>query len=163
MLSKGTAAPDFEFITPEGGRSTLRAHLTAGPVVLYFYPADFTPVCTAEACMYRDFEEELAVRGVRIIGVSPQDEASHTRFREKFRLPFPLVADPDRRVIRAYGATWPLGIGVRRISYLIGADGLVIDGVVADFGVERHMDFVQRVLRQFGEPIDASETGRGPT
>ncbi len=163
MLTKGTAAPDFEFTLPDGTKSTLAAHLRAGPVVLYFYPADFTPVCTAEACMYRDFEEELAVRGVRIIGVSPQDEASHARFREQFRLPFPLVADPDRRVIRAYGATWPLGIGVRRISYLIGADGKVIDSVVADFGVERHMDFVQRVLRELGRPGETFETERGRT
>ena len=157
MLTTGTIAPDFDVTMPDGGRNSLAGLLRLGHIVLYFYPADFTPICTAEACMYRDFEEELATRGVRIVGVSPQDEASHARFRGQFRLAFPLVADPERKVIRVYGATWPLGIGVRRVSYLIAPDQRIIDSVVADFGVTAHTEFVERVLRTLGK------TGVAPT
>jgi len=159
MLTNGSPAPDFDLFLPDGAKLTLAEHLRAGPVVLYFYPADFTPVCTAQACMFRDFEEDLAARAVRIVGVSPQDESSHAKFRDQFRLPFPLVADPERRVIRAYGATWPLGIGVRRISYFIGTDQVIRDSVVADFSIERHMQFVERVIAAVGKV----DPGAAPT
>lgn len=156
MLAVGAPAPDFTVMLPEGGSATLAGLLRAGHVVLYFYPADFTPICTAQACMYRDVEEEFTSRRVQVVGVSPQSEESHRRFRDEFRLAFPLVADPDRAVIRAYGATWPLGIGVRRISYLIGPDQRIADSVVADFSLERHMDFVQRVLARLGKSVSAA-------
>ena len=155
MLNIGDVAPDFAVTLPSGARATLGGMLKSGPVVLYFYPADFTPVCTAEACMYRDFEGDLTERGVQVVGVSPQDEASHAKFRDQFRIAFPLVADPQRAVIRAYGASWPLGIGVRRVSYLIGISQLIEDRVVADLRVSEHVAFVERVLARVAKAPDA--------
>ena len=125
---------------------TLASLLADGPLVLYFYPADFTPVCTREACMFRDVHPELTAAGVRIFGVSPQGESSHAAFRAEHDLPFPLLADADRRLVKAYGASGPFGIGVRRVSYFIAADGRVADREVADLRVARHQGFVERVL-----------------
>ena len=103
MLNVGDRAPAFEAHTDSGDTVSLDGLLAEGPFVLYFYPADFTPVCTKEACMFRDAHPRLVQAGVRVYGVSPQGTSSHAAFREKHDLNFPLLADPDHAVCEAFG------------------------------------------------------------
>ena len=98
----GDAAPDFSGVTTDGTPVRLK-DFRGRKLVLYFYPRDDTPVCTKQACSLRDHNAEIAARGAAILGVSTQDEASHRRFTEKHRLNFPLLADEDGAVGRAYG------------------------------------------------------------
>ena len=146
MLETGTQAPDFSLADDAGVTQNLKSLLAAGPLLLYFYPADFTPGCTREACDLRDLHGELLRAGLRVVGVSPQSPATHARFRQKYSLPFTLLADEDKRVIRAYAVDGPFGFGVRRGTDLIGRDGRVIDAVLADLRIGRHAAFVRAAL-----------------
>ena len=154
MIDIGTAAPSFELPDDTGTARTLRSLLgelpsdpeTSGGLVLYFYPADFTPMCTAEACMFRDVHAELASRGSVVVGISPQSVASHAKFRTRHGLPFPLLSDPGKTVIKAYGANGPLGIGTRRLTYLIDVDGVVRDRVESNLGLGKHKVFLGRAI-----------------
>jgi peroxiredoxin Q/BCP len=127
--------------------------LAQGPLILYFYPADFTPGCTSEACSIRDLHEELIAAGMRVVGVSPQDSATHARFRARHDLPFPLLADIDKRVIKAYGIDGPVGLGVRRATFLILPDGRVADVVRADLRIARHEQFIRRAMEARAHPL----------
>jgi len=144
MLKVGSKAPDFSLPNDSGGEFHLHTALSEGPVILYFYPADFTPVCTRESCMYRDLHPVLEKEGVRILGISPQGVESHHKFRERHNLPFHLLADTDRTVIRMYKACGPLGIGVRRLSYTISQQGLIIDRARAMLRVGEHQALALR-------------------
>ena len=146
MLDPGATAPDFTLPDQSGKPVTLSALLAEGPVVLYFYPADFTPGCTKEACDLRDIHGEVAAAGLTVVGVSPQDADSHRRFAEKHRLPFTLVADPEKQAIKAFGVDGPLGLGVRRATFLIGTDGRIEDVVLADLRIGRHGEFVRNAV-----------------
>ena len=101
-LRPGDPAPDFEGVTTEGKRVALK-DFRGKKLVLYFYPMDDTPGCTKQACSLRDHNHDLTLKGAAILGVSTQDEASHRKFTEKFKLNFPLLADTDGKVGRAYG------------------------------------------------------------
>ena len=147
MLAKGTKAPDFELADQDGRKHTLKALLADGPLILYFYPADFTPVCTKEACSFRDLHQELMKAKLRVVGVSPQDVASHRRFADEHSLNFPLLADPDKVAVKAYDLDGPLGFGVRRGTYLIGRDGRIEDAVLADLRIGAHEAFVRNAIR----------------
>ena len=130
-LEEGQQAPDFELASESGERVRLSG-LRGKPVVLYFYPRDDTPGCTREACAFRDAYGEFEERGAVLLGVSPDDEASHARFREKYSLPFTLLADPEHEAAEAYGVWrekknygktyW----GVHRSTFVIGADGTIV-------------------------------------
>ncbi|MDE2092154.1 MAG: peroxiredoxin [Gammaproteobacteria bacterium] len=137
-MKKGDSAPEFELPDQDGSLLRLSELLKRGPLLLYFYPADFTPVCTREACAFRDLQPALAAASITVIGISPQDSASHARFREKHGLSFPLLADPGKHVIRAYGCEGPLGFGVKRVSYLISPDGRILDVAHAALRVGPH-------------------------
>lgn len=142
MLKIGERAPEFTLPDQDGRDVALSRLLEDGPLVLYFYPADFTPGCTKEACTIRDLHDEIAAAGMRVVGIAPQDEASHARFRDRYGLQFTLLADPDKAVIRAYGVDGPLGIGVRRATFLLGTDGRIQDAVLADIRIGRHEEFI---------------------
>ena len=146
MLKTGTKAPGFTLQDADGNDVTLANLTDQGPLILYFYPADFTPGCTKEACEIRDIHNEIRRVGLSVVGVSPQDGASHQRFRDKHELPFTLLCDPDKEVIRSYDVDGPLGIGTRRATYLINADGIIEDGVLADIRVERHRQFIEKAI-----------------
>lgn len=103
QLKPGDPAPDFSGLTTDGTRVAL-ADFRGRKLVLYFYPMDDTPGCTAQACSLRDHNAEIAAKGAAILGVSTQDQASHDKFTRKHKLNFPLLADTDRSVARAYGA-----------------------------------------------------------
>jgi peroxiredoxin Q/BCP len=146
VLRVGDVAPGFELADHTGARVRLSDVLDRGPVVVYFYPADFTPVCTREACMFKDAHAELAARGVQVLGISPQDPASHAKFRDAHELPFPLLCDPEWTTIKAWGARGPLGLVVRRITYVVGRDGKVQDAVEALLRLGKHQELVSRLL-----------------
>jgi peroxiredoxin Q/BCP len=146
MLKPGTVAPDFTLPDQDGREQPLAALLAGGPLILYFYPADFTPGCTKEACDLRDLDAEIRATGLRVAGVSPQSPDSHRNFRDRYQLPFLLLSDEDKRVIRAYGVDGPLGYGVRRATFLVESDGRIADAVLADLRIGRHQDFVRRAI-----------------
>ncbi len=145
MLNVNDHAPDFSFTTSQGP-ATLHQQLKLGPVVLYFYPSDFTPICTAEACAFRDSYADLSAAGLQVVGVSPQSKESHDKFSAKHALPFPLVADTDKSIAKSYGVTGPFGLGIRRATYLIAPNAIITDRTVADLRVSQHNAFIQRAL-----------------
>jgi thioredoxin-dependent peroxiredoxin len=129
-LEVGDKAPAFTLFS-DLGKKTKLSDFKGQLVVLYFYPKDDTPGCTKEACAFRDASKQLKELGAVVLGVSPDDEASHAKFRDKFSLNFPLLADPDHSVAEAYGA-WreknmygKKSMGIQRSTYLIGADGKI--------------------------------------
>ena len=146
MLANGQKAPEFELADQDGRKHTLKALLKDGPLILYFYPADFTPGCTKEACSFRDLHQDLLKAKLRVVGVSPQDVDSHRRFADKHGLNFPLLADLDKKAVKAYELDGPLGFGVRRGTYLIGADGRIQDSVLADLRIGSHEAFVKKAI-----------------
>ncbi len=130
MVEEGTQAPDFELTSDEGAKVKL-SDFRGQPVVLYFYPKDDTPGCTVEACQFRDEYAEFQSRGAVILGVSPDDEASHVAFKEKYELPFLLLADSDHAVAETYGVWGEKKFagktyeGIKRSTYVIDAEGKV--------------------------------------
>jgi thioredoxin-dependent peroxiredoxin len=130
MVEEGGPAPDFELATDTGERIRLSG-LRGRPVILYFYPEDDTPGCTTQACELRDQYSVFRERGAVVLGVSPDDEASHARFREKYSLPFTLLADPGHRVADDYGV-WVerhrygrKSMGIERSTFVIDEHGNV--------------------------------------
>ena len=130
MINEGDQAPDFTLQSDAGTDVTLSS-LRGRPVVLYFYPRDDTPGCTTQACGIRDAYGEFERAGAVVLGVSPDDESSHVKFREKYELPFTLLADTDHAVAERYGA-WgekkfagKSYLGVKRSTFVIGEDGTV--------------------------------------
>lgn len=151
MLNPGDTAPDFTLNDADGIPVSLADLLRDGPLIVYFYPADFTPGCTTEACDIRDRHEQIRSVNANVVGISPQKEGSHQRFRDRYKLPFPLLVDRDKKVIRDYGVNGPLGMGVRRVTYLIGQDGKITDRVLADFAVKQHIQFIDQVVEDLGQ------------
>ena len=129
-IEAGAKAPTFTLKADDGSTVKL-SELRGRPVVLYFYPKDDTPGCTKEACAFRDRCGELKELGATVLGVSPDDVASHARFRDKYNLNFPLLADPDHKIAEKYGA-WreknmygKKSMGIQRSTFLIDGDGKV--------------------------------------
>lgn len=150
MVKEGEAAPEFEARDAEGNTVRL-SDLRGQKVALYFYPKDDTPGCTKEACSLRDGHSELTRRGIKVIGVSTDDEKSHQKFAEKYSLPFTLLADTDHKVADAYevygekkfmGKTY---MGVNRKTFLIDEQGRVRK-IFDKVNVEEHAD---EVLKAF--------------
>lgn len=146
MLKKGALAPDFELPDQEGVKRRLSDLVDGRPLILYFYPADFTPGCTKEACDLRDLHAQILASGLRVVGVSPQSPESHRRFREQRTLPFTLLSDEDKVAIKAFDVDGPLGIGVRRATFLIDGKQRIVDAVLADLRIGRHQEFVERAI-----------------
>jgi thioredoxin-dependent peroxiredoxin len=129
-LQEGHPAPDFNGIDENGQPVTL-ADFKGKKLILFFYPKDNTPGCTAEACNLRDNYDALRQRGFEMLGVSPDSPASHLRFKSKHKLPFPLLADTDKTVLKAYGVWGPKALygklfdGVNRTTVVIDENGLI--------------------------------------
>ena len=131
MIEIGTAAPDFTLLDQDGIAQSLSDY-RGSKVVLYFYPRDNTAGCTKQACSFAELHPQFQEKGAIVIGVSKDSVASHKRFQEKHGLPFTLLSDPDKEVIRAYGA-WQekrsggkASMGAVRTTYLIDEDGVVV-------------------------------------
>ncbi len=154
MLKPGDNAPEFELPDELGNKRTLAELLSGGSILLYFYPADFTPICTAQACALRDMvvgldasagpaPELMTQAGVKVVGVSVQSVASHQRFKTQFDLPFTLLSDTKKVAVRAYGVTGPMGFGIRRATFLIDSEAVIRKRVVSDFFVGPHADLLK--------------------
>lgn len=122
LLEVGAEAPALAATAHDGSAIDLRR--LGSPAVVYFYPADDTPGCTAEACAFRDIWSDYETAGVMVIGVSTQDLASHVEFAKKHDLPFPLIADTDEVWAKAFGVTVNLGYA-KRVSFLLDSEGKV--------------------------------------
>lgn len=146
MLQAGAKAPEFVLADDRGGETSLSDLLQDGPLILYFYPADFTPGCTKEACSIRDIHDDIQSVGLQVAGVSPQDIDSHKRFRDEHQLPFVLLSDPDKVAIRMYDVDGPFGVGVRRATFLINQDRTIQDAILADVLIGRHKEFIEKAV-----------------
>jgi peroxiredoxin Q/BCP len=149
MLQPGDRAPEFTLPDERGVDTSLTA-LLDGPLILYFYPADFTPGCTRQACRIRELHALILGSGLAVVGISPQSPDSHRRFRDRHDLPFRLLSDEDKTVIRMYGVDGPLGIGVRRASFFIEQDRTVKGVMLADFRIGRHEAFIRKAAEVAG-------------
>ena len=136
-IEVGDSAPDFE-LRGTGGRTVRLTDFRGRWLVLAFYPGDFTPVCTRQFCSYREAADRLVELDAEVLGVSPQTLESHERFRAKHGLTVPLLADPERETIRAYGVLGPGGM-VRRSIFIVDPQGIVRYRHVALLGL-RYQD-----------------------
>jgi peroxiredoxin Q/BCP len=150
LVREGEPAPEFTLRTDEGEDMAL-SDLRGRVVVLYFYPQDDTPGCTKQACSLRDAYSEIQERGATVLGVSPDTEDSHARFRAKYGLPFTLLADPDHEVAERYGV-WvekntygKKSMGIKRSTFVIDADGKVAKAMLG-VSPEGHADTVLAAL-----------------
>jgi len=147
VLKVGEPAPEVTLVSDKGETVSLADFRDQQAVVLYFYPKDDTPGCTKEACSFRDLSAEFAEKGAVILGVSPDDVKSHVKFRDKFSLPFPLLADPGAEVAQRYGV-WKektnygkTYMGIERTTVVIGKDG-TIKKVFPNVTVDGHVEEV---------------------
>lgn len=146
MLDVGARAPDFLLNDHDGNEVSLSDLVQNGPLILYFYPADFTPGCTKEACSIRDIHDDIKSVGLQVAGVSPQDADSHTRFRDEHDLPFILLSDEDKVAVKMYDVDGPFGVGVRRATFLISQDRIIKDAMMADVFIGRHEEFIKKAI-----------------
>lgn len=149
-LSVGDEAPEFDLCDEAGARRRLSEY-KGKTVVLYFYPRDNTPGCTIEACEFRDLRSRFSAKGAAILGVSPDSAAAHLKFKDKFKLPFTLLCDPDKALCKAYGA-WKekafMGrrfMGVERSTFVIGPDAK-LQGVFRKVSAKGHPAAVLETL-----------------
>ena len=150
MVEEGQEAPDFELTSDTGDRVRL-SQFRGTPVVLYFYPRDDTPGCTRQACGIRDSFEDFERQGAVVLGVSPDDESSHVKFKRRYGLPFTLLADPDHKVAERYGV-WVekryMGrtyMGIERSTFVIDDEGRVAK-VMRRVKPDTHVDKVLAAL-----------------
>ncbi|HWB14151.1 MAG TPA: thioredoxin-dependent thiol peroxidase [Pirellulales bacterium] len=154
-IEEGKPAPDFTLASDDGTKVKLKDQ-RGSPVVLYFYPRDDTPGCTREACSFRDRQRELVKLGAKVFGVSTDNVASHVKFRDKYQLNFPLLADVDHKVANKYGAwreknmygkkSW----GIQRSTFLIDAEG-VVRQVWKRVSVDGHDEQVLGALKEIAD------------
>ena len=129
-LSEGQKAPEFT-ANDQNGKSVSLSNFTGKSIILYFYPKDDTPGCTAEACSFRDNYESLLAEGFEVLGVSTDDEKSHLKFIGKYNLPFSLIADTDKKIVEAYGVWVEKNMygkkymGVSRKTFIIDKNGMI--------------------------------------
>jgi peroxiredoxin Q/BCP len=151
QLKAGDKAPDFT-AKDQNGKSVSLADFKGKTVILYFYPKDDTPGCTAEACDFRDNYQSLIGKGYEVIGVSTDDEKSHKKFETKYSLPFPLIADTDHHIVEAYGVWGEKNMygkkymGTMRTTFIINADGnidKVIDKVDTKASSQQVLDLLK--------------------
>ena len=145
-LESGSLAPEFILSDENGDEVALTKLLQDGPIILYFYPADFTPGCTKEACAIRDIHDDILSAGLRVYGISPQDEESHARFKEEHGLPFSLICDPEKVAVKMYDVDGPFGKGVRRVTYLVSQGQKIQDAVKADINIKKHREFIEKAI-----------------
>ncbi len=150
-LKKGDKAPDFTGNNQDGKSLNLK-DFKGKRVILYFYPKDDTPGCTAEACNLRDNYNDWIAKGYEVIGVSPDNENSHKKFKDKHQLPFTLISDPNHEILKAYGA-WGMKKmygksyeGVLRTTYIINEDG-IIDEVFTKVDTQNHSTQLLEALK----------------
>jgi len=152
QLTEGTPAPQFEGTDAEGNVIRL-SNYHGKKVILYFYPKDNTPGCTAEACSLRDNYNELITKGFVILGVSPDSEKSHQGFAARYNLPFPLIADSEKKILQAYGAFGEKVMygkkvtGVIRSTFIIDENG-IIEKVIRKVDTKEHASQIFKLYQK---------------
>jgi peroxiredoxin Q/BCP len=152
MLNEGDIAPDFT-TTDQNGKEVKLSDFRGERVVLYFYPKDDTPGCTKQACSLRDSHDVFTENGIKVLGVSNDDEASHQKFISKFSLPFDLLADTEKEIVNSYGVYGEKNMygkkymGINRTTFLIDEEGK-IKKIFKKVNVDEHAD---EVLKAFNK------------
>jgi thioredoxin-dependent peroxiredoxin len=147
QVAVGEAAPDFTLFDQRGQRVTLSDLLRDRCVVLYFYPKDDTPGCTAEACSFRDQYEVLKTAGAEVVGVSSDDVQAHEAFVAKYHLPFILLSDPGGSVRGTYGVKRSLGLIEGRVTFVIDREGIVRLAFSSQIRPKKHVEEALRILQ----------------
>jgi peroxiredoxin Q/BCP len=142
-LAVGSKAPDFT-TKDTNGKTVSLSDFAGKTVIMYFYPKDDTPGCTKQACSFRDSYQEYLDKGIVVLGVSKDDEAAHQKFTQKFNLPFPLLADVDGSIIKAYDVAGSSGYA-QRVTYIIDGSG-TITNVDSSVKTETHAQDVLATL-----------------
>jgi peroxiredoxin Q/BCP len=152
---EGRKAPDFELSDRAGNKIALKNLLSAGHLVLYFYPKDMTPGCTTEACSFRNHTRQLRALDAQVAGISADSSASHAKFADQYELKFPLLSDPENRVTRAYGVYKKKSLygrefmGIERSTFIIDRGG-TIRKVFTKVKVDGHSAEVLAALKDLG-------------
>ena len=162
QINVGDAAPDFSLPSQKGGVVNLNELLSAKEVVLYFYPKDNTPGCTAEAKAFRDSYEAFGEMGAEVVGVSSDSVDSHADFASRCDLPFTLLSDPGGKVRRLYGVPSTMGLFPGRVTYVIDRQGVVRHVFNSQFNATRHVEEAIRVLKSLRGGSGASGMAGGP-
>ncbi len=144
----GDPAPDFSATGLQGQPVALADFIGNKALILFFYPADESPVCTKEACAFRDAYQDFAEAGAEVIGVSSDSAQSHRQFAQHHRLPFRLISDEDGALRRAFGVPKTLGLLPGRVTYLIDQQGIVRHLFNSQLDAEKHVSEALKVLRQ---------------
>ena len=139
-ISKGDKAPNFSLEKSDGTPFVLEEALKTNVVVLFFYPKDDTPICTAEACAFRDSHEAFLEKGAMVVGISSDDKDSHESFAKKHGLPYVLLSDIGDKVRKAYGATSMMGLVPGRVTYVIDQQGIVQMAFSSQLSSTGHME-----------------------
>lgn len=150
MLHVGDKAPAFSGTNQHGQEVRSSELLAKGPVVLYFYPKDFTPGCTQQACLFRDVFADLDAKGASIVGVSLDDRASHKRFSDTHGLPFSLVSDAEKAISKDYDVERLFGLMLKRVTYVIGKDATVRAVFHHELNVKRHVEDTLKAMAALG-------------
>lgn len=150
-LRKGDKVEDFEAVAHDGATVSLSEMLARGPVVVFFYPRAMSPGCTRQSCHFRDLSDEFVELGVSIVGVSPDGAGRLDRFRRSEMLDFVLLSDPDREVADRFGVFWLGRLFSRRVTFVIGADAVVLEVIRSETDMHSHADGALAVLREAGQ------------
>jgi thioredoxin-dependent peroxiredoxin len=155
MVPTHTVAPDFKVVTSDGKRITLSEFRGKKNVVLFFYPKDFSPTCTKQACLFRDSYEELREFNCELIGVSYDTSEEHAQFKEAYRLPFHLVSDTDKSLARLYGVARFGGFMsfIKRVTFVIDTEGIIRDVIHHEFIIGNHIQAVRETLRKMQREV----------
>lgn len=152
MLAVGDKAPEFEAPCGDGRQLRLRDFRGRRHVVLYFFPKDFTPGCTKEACSFRDHRAEVAGLDGEIIGVSLDTVDKHASFADKYKLPYPLVSDRDGMIAKKYGVARLGGwLPTKRVTFVIDKQGVVQNIIQSEFSIDMHIDQALETLKTLEE------------
>ena len=146
-MNTGDKAPPFELRDQNGTAVTLASLHADGPAVVFFYPKDGTPVCTAEACAFRDAYETFTAAGAKVVGISSDDAERHAQFAAKYHLPFPLLWDEGGKTRAAWGVPKTLGVLPGRATYVVDRAGVVRHVFVSQLDSQRHVDEALGVVK----------------
>ena len=147
----GEEAPDFTLYDQDGESVSLGDFKDVNNVVLFFYPKDFSPGCTTQACSFRDSYEDFTDRGAVVVGVSSDSVESHKKFLDTYLLPFTLLSDPKGEVRSLYGATKAFGLLPGRYTFIIDKNGVVRHIFTSETNMKKHIDESLKVLREIAE------------
>ena len=162
-LRVGQKAPEFDVKASSGKQLKLSDLHGKKNVVLYFYPADFTMVCTKETCGFRDAYADLATQDTEVIGISVDSDESHEKFAKEYSVPFALVSDADKALARSYDATSFLGglFGrIARVTYVIDKKSMIVGVFASELNASKHVDGVKNLIAKLGAAAQTTPLGR---